>query len=75
MVGDSEQYASAMALMARELGLPIRVVMGFLPKNDDGDISNDRTETVNGTSTVKFTGNDIEAGVEITSKATAGSAF
>ena len=42
MVGDSEQYASAMALMARELGLPSRVVMGFLPKNDDGDISNDR---------------------------------
>ena len=65
MVGDSEQYASAMALMARELGLPSRVVMGFLPKNDDGDISNDRTETVNGTSTVKFTGNDIEAWVEI----------
>ena len=65
MVGDSEQYASAMALMARELGLPSRVVMGFLPKNDDGDISNGRTETVNGTSTVKFTGNDIEAWVEI----------
>lgn len=32
MVGDSEQYASAMALMARELGLASRVVMGFMPK-------------------------------------------
>ena len=29
MIGDSEQYASAMALMARELGLPARVVLGF----------------------------------------------
>ncbi|MFC5221941.1 DUF3488 and transglutaminase-like domain-containing protein [Bifidobacterium leontopitheci] len=65
MVGDSEQYASAMALMARELGLPSRVVLGFLPKNEDGDISADRTKTVNGVSTVEFTGNDIEAWVEI----------
>ena len=29
MVGNAEQYASAMALMARDLGLPSRVVMGF----------------------------------------------
>lgn len=29
MVGNDEQYASLMALMARELGLPSRVVMGF----------------------------------------------
>lgn len=31
MVGDQEQYASAMALMARNLGYPARVVMGFAP--------------------------------------------
>jgi transglutaminase-like putative cysteine protease len=31
MVGDAEQYASAMAVMARSLGLPARVVMGFAP--------------------------------------------
>lgn len=31
LVGDDEQYAVAMALMARELGLPARVVMGFYP--------------------------------------------
>lgn len=31
MVGDDEQYAVAMALMARSLGIPARVVMGFHP--------------------------------------------
>ncbi|WP_353810202.1 transglutaminase domain-containing protein [Agromyces sp. SYSU T00194] len=31
MVGDEEQYASAMALMVRHLGYPARVVMGFAP--------------------------------------------
>ncbi|AWB85750.1 transglutaminase domain-containing protein [Mycetocola zhujimingii] len=31
MVGDEEQYAVAAALMARQLGFPARVVVGFLP--------------------------------------------
>lgn len=31
LVGDDEQYAVAMALMARHLGIPARVVMGFYP--------------------------------------------
>lgn len=31
LLGDDEQYAVAMALMARELGVPARVVMGFYP--------------------------------------------
>lgn len=31
LIGDDEQYAVAMALMARELGHPARVVMGFYP--------------------------------------------
>lgn len=39
-IGDDEQYAVAMALMARSLGLPARVVMGFYPsgaaQTDDG---------------------------------------
>lgn len=66
MVGDSEQYASAMALMARELGLPSRVVLGFLPKDDNGGISEERTEQrADGSTVVEFTGNDIEAWVEI----------
>ena len=31
MIGDDEQYAVAMALMARQFGMPARVVMGFYP--------------------------------------------
>lgn len=31
MVGDDEQYAAAMALAARQLGMPARVVLGFYP--------------------------------------------
>ena len=31
MIGDDEQYATTMALMAEQLGLPARVVMGFYP--------------------------------------------
>lgn len=30
-IGDDEQYATAMALMAHQLGIPVRVVMGFHP--------------------------------------------
>lgn len=52
MVGDGEQYASAMALMARHLGLPSRVVMGFrAPDGVTGDMT--------------ITGNEIQAWVEI----------
>ena len=65
MVGDSEQYASAMALMARELGLPSRVVLGFLPKDKDGSITNARTETHGDGTVIDFTGNDVTAWVEI----------
>lgn len=35
MVGDDEQYAVAMALLAGELGIPARVVMGFYPDEKD----------------------------------------
>ncbi|MGO1265102.1 MAG: transglutaminaseTgpA domain-containing protein [Microbacterium gubbeenense] len=37
-VGDDEQYAVAMALMARELGIPARVVMGFHADEGDPDV-------------------------------------
>lgn len=39
LIGDEEQYAAAFALMARELGYPARVVMGFAPENiqDSGE--------------------------------------
>ncbi|NMN01631.1 DUF3488 and transglutaminase-like domain-containing protein [Bifidobacterium panos] len=65
MVGDSEQYASAMALMARELGLPSRVVLGFTPKDKSGQASDSRTSKEGSQTVVRFTGNDIEAWVEI----------
>ncbi|MFR5004333.1 MAG: transglutaminase domain-containing protein [Bifidobacterium dentium] len=65
MVGDSEQYVSTMALMARSLGLSSRVVLGFLPKNEEGDISEERTERHGKSTTTEFTGNDVTAWVEI----------
>ncbi|MDN5726887.1 MAG: transglutaminaseTgpA domain-containing protein [Propionibacteriales bacterium] len=52
MIGDEEQYATAMALMARELGLPSRVVYGYRPA---GGQSGD----------VQITGADVSAWVEI----------
>ncbi|GIG26958.1 transglutaminase domain-containing protein [Cellulomonas denverensis] len=61
MVGDDEQYAAAMALMARAMGLPSRVVMGFVPgQAEDGSIAaRDADEPVT------VTGADIHAWVEI----------
>lgn len=53
MVGDEEQYASAMALMARHLGYPARVVMGFAPEvREEGG-------------TVEVLGGDVTAWVEV----------
>lgn len=37
MIGDGEQYAVTAALMARELGFPSRVVLGF--ESDDADVT------------------------------------
>ena len=34
MIGDDEQYAVAMTLLAGELGIPARVVMGFYPAEE-----------------------------------------
>lgn len=59
MVGDDEQYAVAMSLMARELGLPSRVVMGFYP---DPEI--DRGTTI-GQGPVAITGDDAHVWVEV----------
>lgn len=53
MIGDEEQYASAFALMARSLGYPARVVMGFAP------------EVAEGASSVTVTGDDVTAWVEV----------
>jgi transglutaminase-like putative cysteine protease len=53
MVGDEEQYAAAMALMARHLGYPARVVMGFAP------------EVAEGADEVEVLGADVTAWVEV----------
>jgi hypothetical protein len=53
MVGDEEQYAAAMALMARHLGYPARVVMGFAPEIGEND---DEVEVLGG---------DVTAWVEV----------
>lgn len=52
-VGDQEQFASAFALMARSLGYPARVVMGFDP------------EVTTAGQTVEITGDDVTAWVEV----------
>ncbi len=56
MVGDEEQYSSAFALMARSLGYPVRVVMGFAPK------------VAKGQSVVSVTGKDVTAWDEVAFK-------
>lgn len=64
IVGDDEQYASAMALMAREMGLPARVVMGFAPwEDEDGEPVTDAD--VDPDAPVVVTGADVRAWVEI----------
>ncbi|NJC21825.1 hypothetical protein BJ994_000901 [Arthrobacter pigmenti] len=56
MVGDDEQYAVAMALMARKLNIPARVVMGFYPDWD---------EIEDPSAPIALTGEDVHAWVEI----------
>ena len=51
MIGDEEQYAVAAAIMARSLGFPARVVMGFVP-----DVTGAETT---------ITGSDISAWIEV----------
>lgn len=55
MIGDDEQYAVAMALLVRDLGLPARVVMGFYPDPD----------TVEPGEAVAITGDDAHVWVEV----------
>ncbi|HEU0205613.1 MAG TPA: transglutaminaseTgpA domain-containing protein [Pseudolysinimonas sp.] len=57
MVGDAEQYASGMALMARSLGYPARVVMGFAPTVT-------AAESAAG-APVNVTGHEVTAWVEV----------
>ncbi|MCT9819249.1 transglutaminase-like domain-containing protein [Microbacterium sp. W1N] len=54
LIGDDEQYAVAMTLIARQLGMPARVVMGWYPDED---------EQASGVFTA--TGDNLHAWVEI----------
>jgi hypothetical protein len=54
MIGDDEQYAVAMALMVRSMGMPARVVMGFYPDDYTGEES-----------TYDITGDQLHAWVEV----------
>lgn len=54
MVGNEEQYASAMGLAAQQLGLPARVVLGFRPKERAAGFANG-----------EVVGKDVSAWVEI----------
>ncbi|WP_269939442.1 transglutaminaseTgpA domain-containing protein [Arthrobacter sp. HY1533] len=56
MVGDDEQYATAMVLMARHMGIPARVVMGFYLDEKDPN---------NGAAKVQLKGADVHAWVEV----------
>lgn len=55
MIGDDEQYATAMALAARSLGMPARVVMGAYPDPD----------AATGADTITLHGRDLYVWVEI----------
>lgn len=65
MVGDGEQYAAAAALMVREMGLPARVVLGFVPGagDDDGDGGVEPPTDEDGA--VQIRGRDVQAWVEV----------
>ncbi|HWK79066.1 transglutaminase-like domain-containing protein [Microbacterium sp.] len=54
MIGDDEQYAVAMTLLAGELGIPARVVMGFYPDEKDA-----------GAASFAATGDALHAWVEV----------
>lgn len=54
MIGDDEQYAVAMDLLAGELGIPARVVMGFYPDEEQENAD-----------TFTATGDNIHAWVEV----------
>ncbi|GHH71784.1 DUF3488 and transglutaminase-like domain-containing protein [Promicromonospora soli] len=56
MVGDDEQFAVALALMARQAGIPARVVMGFYP---------DKTSKYEEGEPWTVLGSDVHAWIEV----------
>ncbi|MCG2801148.1 MAG: transglutaminase-like domain-containing protein [Cellulomonas sp.] len=62
MVGDGEQYASALALMARSLQLKARVVLGFVPGAGDAATA---AEATSPDGTIEVRAKDVQAWVEV----------
>jgi transglutaminase TgpA-like protein/transglutaminase superfamily protein len=58
MVGDGEQYAVAAALMARQIGFPARVVVGYL-----SDPTRQRPDDTGGATA--FTSDELQAWIEV----------
>src|SRR5690606_25475271 len=66
MVGDGEQYAAAAALMIREMGVPARVVLGFVPgSGDDEEGDDDTPPPTTRDGAVEIRGSDVQAWVEV----------
>lgn len=66
MVGDGEQYAAAAALMMRDMGLPARVVLGFVPgSGDDDEGDGEVTVPTTDDGAVEIRGSDVQAWVEV----------
>ena len=73
MIGDGEQYAVAAALMARRIGFPARVVVGYLPdaaaSDEDGSgedgARDDATDDGAGDDTTVFVSGDLQAWIEV----------
>lgn len=65
MVGNEEQFASAMALLAHQLGLPSRVVVGFAPGTRSVEEGDGAASDPVGPGPVEVTGADISAWTEV----------
>lgn len=72
MVGDGEQYAVAATLMARQIGFPARVVVGYLPgpadaaatDTDEGEAGEGVGEAEDDDTTI-FRSADLQAWIEV----------
>ncbi|MDR5701309.1 transglutaminase family protein [Agromyces aerolatus] len=63
MLGDGEQYAVAAALMAREIGFPARVVVGYLAQQPGSDPVGAGGDGAGGD--VVFRNDDLQAWIEV----------
>lgn len=63
MVGDGEQYAVAAALMARRIGFPARVVVGYLPSAESPETDASGPAASDGATV--FVSADLQAWIEV----------